>query len=164
MRLIGKTFGKGGGYPVRVLTSHDVLHELAHYLIADETQREFPEFGLDWGIAVPSALGPLGSAYRTTEGVPTWTYEQAGCMRLVDPGEAILQEFFAQQFCVAFGSKYGVPSQMESNTESIFDTWSGYFAYKMAEVLLSKLAKDYLDDCPIDLWTKAERLVAAQNI
>lgn len=123
----------GGEFPKRIFASHDILHELGHFIAAQEVQREFPEFGLDWGVTVSQALGPLGSPYRTADGRPTWTYEEAGYMRLLDEEEADIQEFFAQQFCVAFGKRHGVPSQMLGTNLPEFNTWNGYLAYKRQE-------------------------------
>jgi len=123
-------------FPIHKFSDHEILHELGHAFFAHEEQRDLPEYGLEWGIVVSQALGPCDGNYRTRDGIPTWTYAQAECMGLVDPGEARVQECCAQLFCVFFGERYGISPYIGNDkkfNEGAGKTWDAYLAYKTEE-------------------------------
>lgn len=92
------------------LKPFDIMHEIAHWVVADPVEREFPEFGLptpyingasgrDWSILTPREWE---IALKETHGV--LTHEEAefreycadflGCFWFVDSGEAIPDDYW----------------------------------------------------------------------
>jgi len=80
--------------PIRNLTDHEILHEIAHFIAADETQRKTPEFGL-LKIFKCKDYNPNNIDFHSYNGYVDWT-------------EQLVQEFFAQKISSFLGKKYSL--------------------------------------------------------
>lgn len=82
-------------------TTHDILHEIMHFVAAAPEQRDLPEFG-------------LGYVYLNGGNLI-----EAPCV--VDPEEAERQEILTQLLCIQMGGKYGLSPKLSGEPE----TWAG---------------------------------------
>ena len=99
-------------------TDHHILHEIAHFVAASESQRDLPEYGL--GTVVYGT--PLGGQDR-------WSYKSIPAV--VDSKESAIQECMAQLLCVFWGKRYGISDYLPElmNTQG----WDEYLSYKIGE-------------------------------
>jgi hypothetical protein len=105
----------------RAYSSHDILHEICHWIVADTCQRDLPEFGLMMAIADPTANGSLyysdADFYYISDG-------------LVDAVEQDRQEILAQRLCCYIGFTLGLSPDM---SDLRLGSWKAYEAFKREE-------------------------------
>jgi hypothetical protein len=85
---------------------HMLLHDIAHYVVAKEEQKDLPEFGL----GSPVYGEPLGSDFqRTIDCVPS----------VVELGESDIQEYMAQLLSIMWGKEYGIsPKNLDDTSRN----------------------------------------------
>ena len=105
---------------------HDLLHEVAHYCVAEECQRDLPEYGCSIGIVNSLSLGPKGGEFRDEEGnVKELTISRADRFYdgLVDSEEQDIQELAAQMMCHHIGWFLGIPMDLLSAPKQYTDRY-----------------------------------------
>ncbi len=118
-------------YEIVPLTDHDILHELGHWVMAEECQRDLPEFGLALGVAI-AAYGPPGGEFLDLYGNIRSNVYQGAFEGVVDKGEQDIQEQGAQLLSSYWGRSLGVGVDMASDP-GFFRDWNHYDFYKTKE-------------------------------
>jgi hypothetical protein len=135
----GKSFAlrkcKGRNY-----SAFEILHEICHWLIADEDQREFPEFGLYLAVVDFMAWGTPEDGFRDKHGRLNWEATQDASDGYFDADEQLAQEIATQRLTVLLGTKYNVPIRCPDLPE--IKSWEDYKAFKDKENL--KASKEVL--------------------
>lgn len=106
---------------------HDILHELGHWFIAEECQRDLPEYGLALGIAA-TAYGLKGGEFLDMDGNIRPNVPQSVFEGLVDKEEQDIQEACAQILASHWGRQLQVSPAMASS--NMFTSWNQYDKYK----------------------------------
>lgn len=122
---------------VKEYLDHDLLHEIAHYVVADEAQRDLPEYG----------LGTVIYGHRLGEQI--MLYEGAAIPSVVNQGESEVQERMAQLLSIVWGERFGLSARL-LDTEYV-SYWSEYLSIKTYEASSWNNAQTYL-------WTALIRL------
>lgn len=112
-------------------TDHDLLHEIAHYVLAAPEQRDLPEYGLVWGIASGTSYGPLGGFWRDKHGNLKDTVLQIR-EGVVDWEEQEIQEKCVHFLCIIWGQKYGISSSICEDLD-YSSNWNVYLSRKTNE-------------------------------
>lgn len=99
---------------------HSLMHEIAHYAVAKEEQRDLPEFG----------LGTV--AYGLPFGETDWGYD--AIPSVVEQKESDIQEKVAQLLCIHWGKLYGISPRMVENPDYV-QGWDHYFNLKFNKEL-----------------------------
>lgn len=105
-------------------TDHDILHELCHWIVADECQRDLPEYGLS---PAPNDVNAYGE-FRLPNGDVDYTNPYDG---VVDMSDQIDQEIRTQQLCIGLGLLFNIPSKLGEDAQGIDKNWRSYYRYKV---------------------------------
>lgn len=123
----GKIEKEGEIYDEVNYTEHDILHEIAHWIVASNEQRLFPEYGLALGIVDQYALGTYKDGIRDQNGILTSeAYSSDIFDGFLDKEEQELQEFVTQKITIFLGRLFNV----ESNLSDWKGTWDQYEDFK----------------------------------
>ncbi len=85
------------------LSDHEILHEVCHYIVADQCQKDLPEYGL-------GSVGSMGQKY---------------CPRVVDIFDSEMQEFAVQILCIRYGRRHGI-SHLLGEMPTYCKSWDDY--------------------------------------
>jgi hypothetical protein len=110
------------------LSPHDIFHEICHWLVADECQRDLPEYGLLIGVTDTQAFGPPGGAqsFRKVNGTlhdSAYTYNG-----VVDRCDQDAQEAACWILEIKLGRKFGIACAFAVTPG--FSSWEEYIATK----------------------------------
>ncbi len=108
-------------------TEAELLHELAHFAVAEPVQREFPEYGLMMGVG-HGGYGPKGGEFRDDAGAIRYGV-RCTTEGLVDKSEQNHQEFMVWVLTAHWGIKYQIPCNFPDASE--INSWEEYFHYKV---------------------------------
>lgn len=106
-RTIALRFSKRG--KIHHQTDHDLLHDIAHFAVASEEQRNLPEFGFGFG----SFIG-----------------ERQHGEHIGSRADDDLQEAMAQFLCIKWGRTYGISPQLSGEKPETFPDWQVYLNSK----------------------------------
>jgi len=106
-RTIALRYSKRG--KLRYQTDHDLLHDIAHFVIASERQRNLPEFGFGFG---------------------TFIGERQHGAHIGSIKDDDVQEAMAQFLCIKWGQTYGISPQLSGEKPETFPNWQVYLASK----------------------------------
>jgi hypothetical protein len=103
------------------LSDHEILHEIAHFVVAAPCQRDLPEYGLGY-------VGGLGEL-PCEDVVDDLGFSHTMAF---DTAEGQIQEHMAQFLCWRWGVAYGLSVYM-SEYPNFADSWDQYIATKLRE-------------------------------
>ena len=106
-------------------TDHDLLHEIAHFVVAEPCQKDLPEYGLFVGIGNEGIRSYANAEFQKL--LPDY-------QGLVDSKEQDIQEYMVHFLCAYWGQKYGISPKFSSHPESATGaSWEAYLLYKTNE-------------------------------
>jgi hypothetical protein len=111
---------------------HDFLHEVCHWLVADEAQRGLPEFGMRVGATRSQAYGPKGGPFIDNEGYSKYTQ-----LRIYGDGLLSYEEQAEQELaCWLMSFKLGPLLELspELYKDPTSTSWEKYKSFKMGEM------------------------------
>jgi hypothetical protein len=88
-------------------SDHEVLHEIAHFVVAEPEQKDLPEYGL-FNILPSTKPNPM----------------------VVDEEESNIQECMAQYLCIKWGTEYNITCRFFSEKFTESENWESYWNYK----------------------------------
>ena len=119
-------------------SDHDFLHEVLHYVVAEECQRDLPEYGLKIGITSSQSYGPKGGEFRDRNGTIRLSFYANDMMDgLVDKDEQDAQEVACWILAIKLGPLFGYsPRMSDEKPPGITDTWAKYRMAKRQQSML----------------------------
>jgi hypothetical protein len=112
-------------------SDHDILHELGHWVMAEECQKDLPEYGLTIGIAA-LAFGPRGGEFLTETGKLRDNIYPDALMGVVDRDEADIQDCGAQLLSSYWGRTLNISVSLSSEP-NFFRDWDHYDLHKIEQ-------------------------------
>lgn len=114
------------------LTDHDILHEICHYMLAEECQRDLPEYGLGYVSAFH------GSQTYNPNVVDDFGYESEA------------QEMATWILACMLGPSMGISPLLGEQRKGVFSSsscgWNAYFRYSLSEIQEYEKFKITLED------------------
>ena len=106
-------------------TDHDLLHEIAHFVVAAPEQRDLPEYGLGYA-AIAGELPTVCVVYDYDGPHTPYTYTR--------DNEGTIQEMMVQLLCIKWGMAYDINpklSEDKGKDNPLTQNWETYHQKKI---------------------------------